>query len=115
MGTFKSDPSKVFDSSRARNKPLTFLLGIGSVIRGWDEGVALMKLGERATLEITADFAYGAEGAPPAIPPNADLVFDVELLKIGDEEASKGSGPCLKIKKVMQVRFHSYCAITVYL
>ena len=84
---------KVFDSSRERNKPLTFLIGIGSVIQGWDEGILQMQLGEVALLKVSADYGYGEEGMPPKIPPNADLEFEVELLSAGDDEAS--SSGCL--------------------
>ena len=74
---------KVFDSSRTRGEPFTFTLGMGQVIRGWDEGVAQLSIGQRANLTCTPDFAYGPRGYPGAIPPNATLVFDVELLRIG--------------------------------
>ncbi|XP_040911807.1 peptidyl-prolyl cis-trans isomerase FKBP1A-like [Toxotes jaculatrix] len=72
---------KKFDSSRDRGEPFQFKLGAGEVIRGWDEGVAQMSLGQVARLTCTPDFAYGSRGYPPIIPANATLVFEVELLK----------------------------------
>jgi len=72
----------VFDSSRTRGKPFKFSIGKGEVIKGWDEGVAKMSVGERAKLVCSPDYAYGSRGHPGVIPPNAVLTFDVELLKL---------------------------------
>ncbi len=71
-----------FDSSLDRGEPFTFPLGGGRVIRGWDEGVAGMKVGGKRTLMIPAEYGYGARGAGGVIPPHASLVFDVELLGV---------------------------------
>lgn len=69
-----------FDSSKDRNDPFKFKLGAGNVIRGWDEGVVGMKIGGTRKLTIPANLGYGAQGAGGAIPPNATLVFEIELL-----------------------------------
>uniref|UniRef100_A0A3B4E6V4 peptidylprolyl isomerase n=1 Tax=Pygocentrus nattereri TaxID=42514 RepID=A0A3B4E6V4_PYGNA len=70
------------DSSHYRNKPFKFKIGRQEVIKGWEEGVAQMSLGQRAKITCTPDMAYGATGHPGVIPPNATLIFDVELLKL---------------------------------
>ena len=70
----------VFDSSVERGVPFEFVVGVGQVIRGWDEALADMKKGEKRTLTIPPDLGYGAGGRPPVIPPSSVLIFDVELL-----------------------------------
>lgn len=74
---------QIFDSSYKRKEPIEFTLGIGQVISGWDEGVALLKEGDKARLVIPSDLGYGARGAGGVIPPHATLIFDVELVKVG--------------------------------
>ena len=81
----------VFDSSRG-GEPLEFQIGVGQVIKGWDEGVVQMSLGQRALLKIPSDKGYGSRGAGSAIPPDSNLIFDVELHRI---ERDGGSGETL--------------------
>ena len=71
-----------FDSSRKRGTPFQFKIGVGQVIRGWDEGVMKMSVGDRCKLRIPPDMGYGAQGSGGVIPPNATLLFDVELLGV---------------------------------
>ncbi|KAH3678214.1 hypothetical protein WICMUC_001643 [Wickerhamomyces mucosus] len=80
-GKLKSDGS-VFDSSLKRRTPIEFLLGSGQVIKGWDQGILGMCVNEKRKLNIPSELGYGARGAGGVIPPNADLVFDVELVAV---------------------------------
>ena len=73
---------KEFDASWKRKEPFTFALGQGAVIKGWDQGVAGMKVGGRRMLIIPSELGYGAQGSPPNIPPNSALVFVVDLLAV---------------------------------
>eukprot|EP00833_Pecoramyces_ruminatium_P014980 jgi/Orpsp1_1/1189012/evm.model.d7180000068814.1 len=73
---------KVFDSSRQRGQPFRTVIGVGRLIKGWDEGIPTMSLGESAILSIQPEYGYGARGAGASIPPNSELIFEVELLEI---------------------------------
>jgi len=79
-GTLES--GQKFDSSRDRGEPIEFPLGVGYVIPGWDQGIAQLRVGDRAKLTIPGHLAYGAAGIPGVIPPNATLIFDVELVGV---------------------------------
>ncbi len=76
------EDGKIFDSSVERGEPIAFPLGVGRVIPGWDEGISLLRVGEKARLIIPYQLAYGEQGYPGAIPPKATLIFDVELVKV---------------------------------
>ncbi|KAI0322003.1 FK506-binding protein 1A [Amylostereum chailletii] len=80
VGTLQD--GKKFDSSRDRNDPFFTQIGVGKVIKGWDEGVVQLSRGTKANLIVSPDYGYGARGFPPVIPPNAVLHFEVELLEI---------------------------------
>uniref|UniRef100_UPI00356A5EFA peptidylprolyl isomerase n=1 Tax=Muriicola sp. TaxID=2020856 RepID=UPI00356A5EFA len=73
---------QIFDSSYKRKEPITFQLGVGQVIPGWDEGIGLLKVGDKARFVIPSHLAYGSAGAGGVIPPNATLIFDVELMEV---------------------------------
>jgi len=88
-GTLLEDGSK-FDSSLDRGQPFDFVLGGGQVIRGWDEGLKDMCVGEKRKLKIPSSLGYGARGAGAKIPPDADLVFEVELLDILNRKPEEG-------------------------
>lgn len=84
-GTLASGDKRKFDSSVDRNQPFITKIGVGHVIKCWDEGMLQLSVGEKATLHCSSDYAYGSRGAGSVIPPNADLNFDVELIEIMDQ------------------------------
>ena len=79
------DDGTKFDSTRDRGKPFGFPLGSGQVIKGWDEGVRGMHVGGKRRLKVPPALGYGEQGVPPIVPPNASLVFDVELIRVLDK------------------------------
>jgi len=91
-----------FDSSRGRGEPFKFKLGVGQVIKGWDQGVATMRKGELALLTCKPEYAYGASGSPPKIPPNSTLQFEVELISWSDEEDVSPAKDGGIMKKLLQ-------------
>jgi len=82
LGTYEQRNTTKFDSSLDRNKAFEVEIGVGKVIRGWDEGVPQLSVGQKAVLTCTPDYAYGERGFPPKIPANATLNFEVELLSV---------------------------------
>lgn len=103
-GTLESDGSK-FDSSVDRGQPFKFTIGQGQVIRAWDEGFASMKVGEKAILKCSPDYAYGASGSPPKIPPSSTLLFEVELLGFQEKPKQKWEmSPEEKIEKAKKLK-----------
>lgn len=78
----KGEKTSKFDSSVDRREPFSFVLGVGQVIKGWDQGVSGMQVGGSRTIIIPSDMGYGSRGAGNVIPPNSDLIFDVELIEI---------------------------------
>jgi len=87
-GTLTTADGAKFDSSWDRKSPFSCKIGVGQVIRGWDEGVPQLSLGEKATLVISPDYGYGAKGYPPVIPGNSTLVFKVHLRSINGKKAT---------------------------
>mmetsp|Transcript_28022 Transcript_28022/g.32105 ORF Transcript_28022/g.32105 Transcript_28022/m.32105 type:complete len:486 (+) Transcript_28022:75-1532(+) len=103
-GTLASDGSK-FDSSVDRGQPFKFTIGQGQVIKGWDEGFASMKVGEKAILTISSDYGYGKSGSPPKIPADATLNFEVELLGFKEKEKEKWElSPEEKVEKAKELK-----------
>jgi peptidylprolyl isomerase len=103
-GTLASDGSK-FDSSVDRGTPFKFTIGQGQVIRGWDEGFASMKCGEKAILTIRSDYGYGDNGSPPKIPGGATLNFEVELLSFKEKEKQKWEmSPAERVEKAKKLK-----------
>lgn len=87
--TGKLADGSVFDSSVERGKPFSFKLGAGQVIKGWDEGIALLQVGDKATFTIPSELGYGERGSPPVIPANATLIFEVELIDVVEKVVPK--------------------------
>lgn len=94
--TLRLKDGKFFDSSRDKGTPFKFRLGQGEMIRGWDEGIATMKKGERAIFTVPPEMAYGEIGSPPTVPPNATLVSDIEMVSWYSIRDITGDGGILK-------------------
>lgn len=97
-----------FDSSVDRGTPFVFKLGVGQVIKGWDEGVASMLKGEKAILTCQSDYAYGARGSPPTIPANAKLQFEVELFSWKSDNDLFNDGGCIRAKTLKKGSGYSF-------
>jgi peptidylprolyl isomerase len=102
-GSLFSDGT-VFDSSIERGEPIEFKLGKGMVIKGWDVGIASMRVGEKASLLIDPEYGYGKQGSPPKIPQDAILLFDVELVSVDESTADLSIDE--KIAKASEYKFH---------
>merc|ERR1719373_854514 len=104
---------KKFDSSRDRGAPFTFTVGKGAVIKCWDEGFLKMSVGEVAKLTCSPDYAYGEEGYPGVIPPNAVVIFDAQLIHIKKGSAVGGNSQSVSGNDLMKGLFMGGCAATI--
>lgn len=89
------EDGSVFDSSYERDDKFTITIGVGQVIKGWDEGIMTMKVGEKADLVIKSDYGYGDSGSPPKIPGGATLIFTVEVFNIEKDKSNLSDEDCL--------------------
>ena len=92
--TGKLADGTIFDSTKPSGAPREFRVGVGRVIRGWDEGLVQLRKGQKATLTCPPEFAYGEKGAGSVIPPNATLIFDVEVVSFSTKEAGTWTACC---------------------